>query len=193
MTKKEYRSIVKDKKRKLSEAFISSASECITNKLLNSIEYKENSVIYTYVSFNQEVQTNHIIETALKDHKKIAVPKVIEKVENSNFSIIREMHFYYINSMQDLEQGFYGIKEPSTNEIALNDKVLFIMPGLAFDLDKNRIGYGGGYYDKYLTSHSHVDFRKISLAYDFQIFDQLSVCDYDRKVDKIITEHRIIE
>ena len=66
------------------------------------------------------------------------------------------------------------------------------MPGLAFDKEHNRIGYGGGFYDRYLERYADTDFIKVALAYDFQIFDKLKVEEHDQKIDAVITEDGVI-
>ena len=87
--------------------------------------------------------------------------------------------------------GAYGILEPDTKDLMKEQKALILMPGLAFDEEKNRIGYGGGFYDKYLEKHP--DFFKVALPYDFQIYKKLNTEQFDIKPDIIVTDQRVIE
>lgn len=193
MTKKEIRQQIKDEKSKLTVDEINQYSSRVTDQLINSKQYEESAVVYIYLSFNQELQTNAIIERAFQDNKKVAVPR-IDSINNLDtepsidcLKSKKEMNFYYIDSKEELSTGFYGILEPSTNWKAEDKKALMIMPGLAFDKSFSRIGYGGGYYDEYLLRHAQNKFIKIALAYDFQLFEELPYEEYDVKVDQIIT------
>ena len=98
------------------------------------------------------------------------------------------MEFHRITSFDDTELGMFNIPEPKCGEIVEDSDVLIIMPGLAFDDEFNRIGYGGGYYDRYLDRKQNCNFVKVAFAYDFQMVDHIEVDDYDYKVDVIITD-----
>lgn len=177
MSKKEIRTKMSDLKSMLTKEQILEFSNILYQRLEDIISLDKYDAIYTYISFRDEVQTQRIIEYAFQNKIKIAVPKIINK----------RMDFYYINKMEDLETGFYGILEPRTNYIAKDNHILMITPGLAFDNHCNRIGYGAGYYDKYLVENQHLSIEKVALAYDFQLVDQLDIEPYDIKVDHIIT------
>lgn len=196
MDKKEVRLYIKQEKVKLSVKEIEYYSNIVIDKLLNSNIYQEINNIYTYVSYNQEIKTIDFIKQCFLDNKKVAVPKVDKNV----------MNFHYINSFTDLKEGYYNILEPINENIANDENVLFIMPGLAFDTSFNRIGYGGGFYDRYLDNHNKNNFIKIGLGYDFQLFftqkyleendfniknkknlGELPIQFFDKKVDIIIT------
>ena len=186
MNKQELRAHIKETKIKLSRTAIQEDSNKIADKLLNSPWFKDSNQLFCYVSFNQEVITNHIILTALEQNKKVAVPKIVD----------HEMKFYYINSLEELKPGILGIPEPFSGEEAIpshTEESLCIVPGLAFDRQRNRIGYGKGYYDKFFTKYMDKSIRKIALSFDFQIYENLPAEEYDKKVDYIITPTRIIE
>lgn len=188
LSKHEIRKLIKDEKSKLSHIEIEKVSDEIIKQFISSNEYNQADIICTYVAFNQEILTNSFIEYSILNGKKVAVPKVQNQ----------EMDFYYITDLSELEIGYYGILEPKTSnkvkEDELKDKnVLMIMPGLAFDLKGNRIGYGGGYYDKYLEKHEKVKFLKIAFAYEFQILKDIEVDKFDKKVDQIITSKNWIK
>lgn len=161
------------------------ASQIITDKFLNSKEYKECDAIFTFLSFGSEVETRYIIEKALSDNKLIALPYMTDKPH--------EMVFIKINSLCDLVKNKIGIYEPvfdDKNIVKSNDKTLIIVPGLAFDTKGYRIGYGGGYYDKYLSENEYM--YSVGLAYDFQIADNIPTDEYDVNTDIIITDRRTI-
>ena len=100
------------------------------------------------------------------------------------------MKLFKINGFNDLEKGCMGILEPKDKCVEfINEKLDFIlMPGLAFDKLGGRIGYGGGYYDKFLKQLSYYkEIPKVAIAYDFQVIDYIPMNDYDVRVDRIIT------
>lgn len=156
----------------------------IIEKLKDTKEYKEAKGIFVYIGFGSEINTKILIEDALKDGKEVYVPKVIKK----------EMVFIKINSLENLVTSSYGILEPIGDKSNFNvDNLgLIVMPGLAFDKQGNRLGYGGGYYDKFLSSNK-IDAKKIALAYDFQVLDKVPSEEHDIKIDSIITEDKEID
>lgn len=185
MDKKAIRKEVSDKKKLMKDSEIESLSLALKDRFCSLSEYKNASVIYAYLSYNQEVRTTPIIEQAWKDGKKVAVAKTYNK---------EYMEFIYIDSFADIAPGYMGIPEPadeiSTREagrIADAREVLILMPGLAFDKQCNRIGYGGGFYDKYLSSHDKTSFTKVALCFDFQIYEQLEVEAHDEKMDLVVS------
>ena len=185
MTKLEIRTIMKALKSKLLESQIHMCGDTISNQLFQTSAYIQCKQLFCYVSFNQEVITTTIIKMALSQKKNVAVPKIIGD----------EMKFYFINSLEDLKPGILGILEPITLEEAIprmDERNLVVVPGLAFDLNRNRIGYGKGYYDGYFLKYEGIPMKKIALAYDFQVLDILPVEDHDKQIDQIITQTRII-
>ena len=142
----------------------------------------DQEMVYAYFSLNEqgEVDTHNFIEYALEKGIGIALPKIVNG----------RIEFYKVTSLNDLETGKLGIKEPSVNcKRVYNDTAVILLPGLAFDYSGNRLGYGKGYYDEYLVNTKH---RKIALAYNFQIYDKLEVLKHDIAVDEIITESKTI-
>ena len=182
MCKEVIRSQIRSFKRKLTMEQMLERSEEIANQLYETEEYQSARIVYTYFSYNQEVNTKNIILHALAHGKKVALPKVVkDKIE-----------FYYINKLEDVQIGYQGIYEPTSELQANETEILMLMPGLAFDCKGNRMGYGGGYYDKYLLEKESSIQVKIALAYDFQVIDHVNVEPHDQKVDRIITESRLI-
>jgi len=178
MDKKALRREIGAKKRALSAAEIESRSAILAGKLYNTEQYRDCQSLYAYLSFNQEVRTNPIIERAWADGKRVAVPKVVGD----------EMVFIWIDSFEGLApQGAFHIPEPvEDGPVACDERALILMPGLAFDPEGHRVGYGGGYYDRYLAAQPH--HPTVALCYDFQLYDHLDVDAYDVPVDVVITD-----
>lgn len=135
--------------------------------------------IYCYASFGEEVVTFDLIKRAWEMGKKVAVPRVI--VDNS-------MNFYYIDSLKELQTGSFGILEPDENAAreADGENVLVILPGIAFDRKGNRIGYGKGFYDAYLSRHPQ--FHRLGLAFSAQCVEWIPADSHDIRVEAVITE-----
>ena len=131
-------------------------------------------MVLIYVSLEDEVDTMGLIKYSLNIGKRVAVPKC----ENGLIS------FCYILSLDELEKGSYGILEPIGNNIVNSFKnSICIVPGVCFDKEGNRIGYGGGYYDRFLSSYKGI---KIGLTYKESIVDKIDKDEYDIKMDKVI-------
>lgn len=152
-------------------------SKVIKDKLLQSEQFKRNDNILIYVDYNDEVLTKEIIEECFKSGKNVACPKVLAD---------GIMEFFTVNCFDDLTEGYKGILEPKEKELCKPDRALVIMPGVAFDNKGYRIGYGKGFYDRYLKCHP--EYETIALAYKCQIIDCVPADEHDRKVDMIITE-----
>ena len=158
----------------------------IYDLFINSDLYKKAKDIFIYVSFGSEVSTHEIINKALRDKKNIYVPKTdINK---------KEMIAVKIHSFTELNVDNYGILEPISvdKEKIASDFDIIVMPGVAFDKEGNRIGYGGGYYDKYLEKNIFKA-KKIALAYEEQILEKIETDYHDIEVDFIINTEKIIK
>lgn len=197
MDKKEIRKEVTEKKNALTPEQVKEWSLQLKEKFCALEEYKDAESIYFYLTFNNEVQTGPMIEQALTDGKRVAVPVTLPS-GNSFYKDGRPkadyMEFIYMTHMEDFALSSMGIPEPDQDivnrepeRIADEKKVLILMPGLAFDKNRNRIGYGGGFYDKYLSSHSATEFVKIALCFDFQIYDEIPTEPHDEKMDQILS------
>lgn len=140
--------------------------------------------IFIYLSFGTEINTRTIIEKILQSKKNVYIPKVYKN--NKSMKAIK------LNSFNDLKENSMGILEPIEDEnyIDKKDIDLIIVPGVVFDLEGNRIGYGGGYYDRYLEEIKDV-VNKLVIAYEFQVIDYIESEDHDIKVDYIVTEEKI--
>lgn len=175
MNKTDLRKQIKLQKRNMSETQILRASKKLTELFLNSESYQSASSVYAYLPYNQEVRTEAIIRQALLDRKKVAVPKVYGD----------EMRFLYIQDLDHIAPGAFQIPEPIADDPVADDKTaLVLMPGLAFDREGHRIGYGGGFYDRYLACEPN--HPTIALCYDFQMVDHLETEAFDIPVDKVL-------
>lgn len=139
--------------------------------------------IFPFVSCGTEIDTTSLIQILLEEEShRIAVPRVIGE----------EMEFVTIYSMQDLVPGAMQILEPTGGQVVTAKEGLMLMPGLAFDLQGNRVGYGAGYYDRYLEKHDSSNLYKVAYAFDFQLVDQISAEEHDRRVDAVVTDRQIL-
>lgn len=179
--KEEIRKEVKEQKRQMSLEEISSKSEQIFTRLEKLPLWKAEDVIFSYVSYNQEVATRIRMEKWIRSGKKLAVPKVMGE----------QISFFLISSLDELVEGYQGILEPVTGECADGRDGIILMPGLAFDNQFHRLGYGGGFYDRYLNTHKNARLTNIALAYEYQVYEDIPYEPHDQLVDIIITEQSV--
>lgn len=181
LQKKEIRHKMRLRKKEVSAEEKERIGQEIAKKLFALPEFIEAKNISIYVAYNGEVETIPIIEEAFRLGKSVSAPVV----KNG------EMEFYRYTSVDQLKESQYGILEPDTSlGVMPSNDLLIIMPGVAFDEERNRIGYGGGYYDRYLTRN--IGYQTIALAYDFQICEAFDADLFDQKPEIILTENRII-
>ena len=177
MDKKALRRAIGAKKSALTPEEVERRSAILAQRLFDTEPYRQAGSLYAYLSFNQEVRTNPIIERAWAGGKRVAVPKVIGK----------EMVFIWLTNFDQLGPGYYGITEPiEDGPVADDTHALVLMPGLAFDPEGHRVGYGGGFYDRFLEKEP--EHPLVALCFDFQMFDHLEVESHDIPVDLVITD-----
>ncbi len=154
----------------------------ICNIFLNSDTYKNADIVLCYSSVNDEVNTDLIIKKSLKDGKITALPRCI----NNN----GVMKYFVINSVSDVKKGMFGISEPDINckELIDFNNSVCIVPALSFDKHGYRLGYGKGFYDRFLENYS---FISVGLCYNDLIVSNLPKNEFDRKVDAVISENGI--
>ena len=175
MNKKELRKAIRERKRAMTEDEIRQKSEALCQKFLASEEYRNARSIYGYLPYNQEVRTVPMLEQALRDGKRVAVPKCYGD----------EMRFIWMEDLSLVEKGYANIPEPIADEpVADDETALVLMPGMVFDPQGHRIGYGGGFYDKFLARE--VEHPTLALCYDFQMVEYLETEEFDIPVDKVI-------
>ena len=160
-------------------------SKLIEKQLFLSEQYRKAKNLLIYAAYLSEVSTYEIIEQALNSGKKVFCPKVL------NPGI---MEFYEITSLDDVILGYKNIPEPKVTEISYQhtqtNHTLMVMPLVGFDNHKNRLGYGGGFYDRYLQRYP--DMKRIGLGFECQRYEKvLPVEETDKTLDFIITESNI--
>ena len=172
--KKEFRKKVIESRKNKSANFVLSNSNLITEKLLQMEDIRNATNIMLYLNFNNEVQTDNLIKKLLS-LKKIVIPTQITDLK------------------EGLRIGAYGIREPNEKSPTIDIKALdvVIVPAVAYDIHCYRLGYGGGFYDRFLEN-LRKDAITIGIAFDFQIFDSIPKETHDAQLDYIVTETRII-
>jgi len=175
MDKTALRKQIREKKRAMTETQIVDASHRLGELFLSSDAYKNAKTIYGYLPYNQEVRTVPMLQQALLDGKRVAVPKVYGD----------EMKFIYMTDLSAVSQGYAGIPEPvADGPVADDPEALVLMPGLAFDPEGHRIGYGGGFYDKFLAAEPK--HPTLALCYEFQMLPKLDTEEFDIPVDCVL-------
>ena len=193
LTKKEIRKAILAERRALDEETVALASQVICRKVLGMEVYEEAEHICLYMPYNNEVDDMLLADVALEDGKKVWIPKVITKgvkPKDGQKGEAGEMRFNAYAGEEDLVSGAYGIRESLSEEfLEPNDKTLIIMPGAVFTPWKDRIGYGGGFYDKFLEEHPQC--KTVALCYDLQVVNELPTEDHDMRPDYVVSETSI--
>ena len=175
MDKKELRKAIREQKRAMTEAAIVEASARLGELFAACPQYQAANTIYGYLPYNQEVRTVPMLEQAIRDGKRVAVPKCYGE----------EMKFIYMDDLSKVEKGYANIPEPiADGPVAEDPTALVLMPGLAFTKDGKRMGYGGGFYDKFLAKEPN--HPTVALCYAFQMVEDLPTEDYDIPVDCVL-------
>ena len=175
MNKQELRAHIRQLKRAMTEEESQAASQRLGVLFAASEAYRQAKTIYGYLPYNQEVRTTQMLQKALEDGKRIAVPKCYGD----------EMRFIYLEDLSQVEKGYCGIPEPiADGPIADDPTALVLMPGLAFTKDGARMGYGGGFYDKFLAAEPN--HPTLALCYAFQMVEHLDTEAHDIPVDTVL-------
>ncbi len=153
----------------------------IFEKFIKTREYIECENVLIYVSMGFEVDTLNIIKHSLENGKDVYAPLVTKEK--------RVMKFYKVNSLDDLTENKMGIFEPKAVDEWVGGKSLCVVPAIAYDINGYRIGYGGGYYDYFLSKNNVETF---GIVYDDFVIDKVEVDCYDQRVNKLLTEKREI-
>lgn len=181
--KSELRAGFKSKRTGMSDDVKLNMDVEIQCRFLTLRQYSECETLFTYVSKDIEVDTYSLIKAALANGKRVAVPRCVNDT--------REMEFYYIEGLDDLEVGSFGVMEPVVSKcrpVTDLSKGLCIVPGLSFDAEGFRLGYGKGYYDRFLSKFGG---ETVGLCYSNCIKWRLPHGYYDRPVDLIVTDRYI--
>lgn len=175
------------KRSQLSQGEISEKSKAIRNNLFDSDQYQKSKFIFTFISFKDEVDTHQLIKESIGRKKRIGVPITIAKPRQMFVSELMDFD-------KELEIGYYNILTPKEEFVRIVSPEiidLILVPGVAFDKRGYRVGYGGGYYDRFFSSLDE-NVIKIALCYDMQIMDEVPTDSFDVPVDYIATESGII-
>ena len=181
-TKEHIRKEAIQKRKTLSLSDRMEKSDIILKYLMKTKEWNNAKNLLIYADFYNEVMTDKIILQAILQGKKVYLPKVNKK----------EIDFFRIYSLDDLRPGFYGIREPIDFEEEkiipdqTEESILVIVPGTAFDKKGNRIGYGKGFYDRYLKKYQLTN--TIGIAFSCQIYDEIPTDNFDWPIKQLITE-----
>ena len=175
MNKSELRAMIRTQQRAMTNEMIAEKSRVLGALFAETEAYRNARSIYGYLPYNQEVRTVPMLEQAIRDGKRVAVPKVFGD----------EMKFIWLDDLSRVEKGYSGIPEPIDDGPEADDpNALVLMPGLAFDKEGHRIGYGGGFYDKFLATEP--DHPTVALCYDFQVLEHLETEEFDIPVDLVL-------
>ena len=175
-TKSELRNGVRRRKQAMTPEDIRTRSGKLCSQVLQTEVYRTCKTIYAYLPFNQEVDLLPLLQKALNDGKQVALPKCFGK----------EMRFILISDLSRIQYSRFGAPEPVDDAPESRDEsALVIVPGLVFDRQGYRIGYGGGYYDRFLALEPN--HPTLALCYDFQMCDTLEPESHDIPVDMVLS------
>lgn len=180
--KKELRSYIKTKRKSVENK--AEKDSLVAQNLLSLDEIKKADTVLCYISLDDEICTDEIVRVLLDSGKSVGAPYCVDN--NGN------MDFYYITDFDDLRIQSFGVCEPvieKCKKVTSFDNTIIILPGLCFDSNGNRLGYGKGYYDRFLQIHSLIS---VGLCYNSLIVKKVPTDMYDKKADIIVTENDII-
>ena len=174
----------------LDKNHVLTMSENIAQRL-NQLEYVTSAQsIMCFVSFGNEVNTHALIKKWIYDGKQVCVPCVVNASREDRY-----MHAVEITNFDELTAcGSYGILEPplcKCNIIAPEMFDVIIVPGSVFDINKNRMGYGAGFYDRFLSKVSS-ECHKVGICFDFEVLEKIPYDEHDVPLDILVTDKRII-
>ncbi|WP_176461832.1 5-formyltetrahydrofolate cyclo-ligase [Anaeromicrobium sediminis] len=174
-------------RRSLTKSEVEAKSHKIFTNLCNMDLFKKSKSIMVYMDFRNEVQTDELINYMLKQDKRPIIPISVPSTKELILSELK-------NPEEDLEEGTYGVLEPKKDKIRPfdpNDLDLILVPGVAFDTSGYRLGYGAGYYDRFISSLKK-KVPTIALSFDLQLIEKVPINEFDQKLDYILTESKII-
>lgn len=174
MDKATLRREMTEKRRAMTAQEAEAASNELARRLFAHPLYRAAKTVFVYLSAKQEVRTDAIIAQARQDGKRVAAPKVVG----------RELQFYDLEEDTKLQVGAFGISEPVDAQAADDPTALVLLPGLAFDRKGYRLGYGGGYYDRFLAREPK--HPTVALCYGFQLLDRLPTDPHDVPADAVL-------
>lgn len=179
MTKDEHRQLILEKRLAMSAQAIEELSQSIQERLLKSNFWPKTGRVGLYSPVKNEVMTQALFQKALESGLHVYFPRVEQGIQ-----------FYEVNGPEDLQRGSWSIPEPkmSCAPLAIDQNFdLLVVPGLVFTKDCYRLGYGRGFYDKYIANLSYKA-KTIAMAYDFQIVDYFTIDEWDQPLMGVMTE-----
>lgn len=182
MDKKELRKMLLEKRRSIPKVQRSKYDKEISEKIINSDYFKKAEQVLVFASTDEEFDTRYIIERCRTEHKRVFYPLCLDRDSN--------MEFLKVDSVGDLELGSYKLLEPkkTCKKYKPKENDIIIVPALSVDKNKNRIGYGKGYYDRFLKNFNGVS---ICPCYSEMQWDALPTDEYDIKVSIIATDKEV--
>lgn len=179
MNKKEMRKFYKEIRKNIEPDRKKEESERICNELVGLIREKKCSEVLLYAPLAEEVDIMGVFND-LTNEVKMYFPRVSGEY----------MDFYSVENTENLHRGTFGVYEPNDDtdkiEFSKEREYLMIVPGIAFDKRGYRIGYGKGYYDKYLSSHNSYNIYKVGVCFEECVLEEIPYDEYDKKVDMIL-------
>lgn len=187
INKKDLRKDILEKRSLLSKDNIADYSRIITDKIKNLDAYKNANRIMVFVSMESEVDTHPLIQESIDLGKSIVVPITLPAT--------RELLLSDLFSLSELEVGDWNIEVPKKEFqrfVQAETVDLVIVPGVAFAKDGHRVGYGGGYYDRFLAKLDK-SVPKVAIGFDLQVVERVPTNDFDIPVDLLLTENRTVK
>lgn len=187
--RKEIRRLALQLRNGLSRQECAEKSRLIMEVLKQQAQYQNAGLLFLYASYQNEVMTHALIEDSLFAEKRVALP--VSTVAAG----IPRLDFYEITDMEQIVSGYKGIPEPDISNACVKQRLieeapdLLLMPGVAFDRNRNRLGYGMGFYDRFLQRRFRI--QTIAVAYECQLFERIPANDFDYRPDQLITEEGI--
>lgn len=179
--KKEIRQKIFQARKEHTDEQIAAMSREICRKVTALPEFQQAKRIYAYADFNHEVMTGEIIEAAWAAGKQVAVPKVHGK----------DMTYYELTDFSQLEPGSFHVPEPARGEAVNWEDALMLVPGVAFDRARHRVGYGAGFYDRFLAAHT--GHTTVAIAFEFQLVEEAPYEETDILPQLLVTEKEIYQ
>ncbi|MCR5737848.1 MAG: 5-formyltetrahydrofolate cyclo-ligase [Eubacterium sp.] len=175
LMKQKIRKDMIQKRKDLTNQEYQTKSDCICQKIMKRSDFQQANVVYAYFAVRQEVSLETLIQYCLENKKQIALPRV----EDENIA------FYLIHGLEDVEEGYFHVMEPNGFCEKAPAPDLILVPGVAFTKVGNRLGYGGGFYDRFLKK---TPCQTIGIGYDFQLMKELPTEEHDICLDEVITD-----
>ena len=174
--KNSIRKLMLKKRLGLSDAQRSSFSQSICSQLWDIISETQNAVVHSFIPMGQEINVMPVLEKCINNGHTVVSSKTLTRPE---------LLHLVLSNVESLEEGRFGTQFPKGNLFYHGNYDIIIVPGLAFDSENNRVGYGAGYYDNFLKNHTSA--LKLGVAFPFQLVDSLPNSEHDIKVDLVIT------